>query len=345
MKGMRAWVALLLAAGLLAWPEIALNAAREAMAAWAAGVAPALFPFMALTPMLTSPEAARVYERLLGRWMRPLLRLPGSAAPAMVVAMTAGSPAGALAMARSAEGGALNRGQLERLTVCLCGLSPAFLLTGVGAAMLGSAADGAILLRSQIAAQLLMLAFTRFLRVDGRPVEAPPPASAGDPVRLAVGGVLSVCGYMVIFSVAAAILARLTRSPAVGTALLCLLDLPSGARALSALGMPREWKLTLIAACCGLGGACIAVQNLSVCRRMGVRVSRYALARAAQAALMIALTAAQLRMPAVETTTLPKNLPVCALIACSLAAPVLIYLIKIVFLNKRNSGKSARIPS
>ena len=82
-------LAMLAVAALLLWPETALNAGREAMRTWAASVAPALFPFLLLMPALTGAEAARAYEALLGRWMRPLLGLPGAAAPAGAVGLLA----------------------------------------------------------------------------------------------------------------------------------------------------------------------------------------------------------------------------------------------------------------
>ena len=124
------WVAALVMAGcLLMMPEVALNAAREAMASWASSVAPALFPFMALMPLLTCDDAARAYEALLGRIVRPLFRLPGAAAPAVLTGMAAGSPAGAMAAVRVASASVLRRGQLERLVICIGGLSPAFLVS------------------------------------------------------------------------------------------------------------------------------------------------------------------------------------------------------------------------
>ena len=95
MKHARWITGLLIFALLLCRPEAAANGAREAMAQWYYAVAPSLFPFMALMPLLTCPEAARAYERLLGRAMRALFRLPGAAAPAMIAGMAAGSPAGA----------------------------------------------------------------------------------------------------------------------------------------------------------------------------------------------------------------------------------------------------------
>ena len=339
--GRAEWLgAMLLAAALLCRPEVGLNAAREAMAAWAQSVAPALFPFMALTPLLTGPEAVRAYERLLGRMMRPLLKLPGSAAPAIVIAMTAGSPAGAIAAARSARQAGLTRGQLERIVCCSCGLSPAFLMTGIGVSMLGSPASGAVLLRSQIAAQIMMLIVTRGLRGSDLPADPPPPSAAAEPVRMAVTGTLNVCGYMMLFSVIGAMLGQILPGEAPRAALLCLLDLPSGARALCSMPMSDALRLILLAAASGLGGLCIAAQNLSACS--GVRPARYAAARLAQAALMALLTLAQLKMET-KPIKIMEILPFSALIACIMAVPVLIFWINNTFLNKQNLPQNAPI--
>lgn len=339
--GRAEWLgALLLAASLLCWPETGLNAAREAMAAWAQSVAPALFPFMALTPLLTGPDAARAYERMFGFLMRPLLKLPGAAAPAMAIAMTAGSPAGAIAAARLAAQAGLTRGQLERIVCCTCGLSPAFLMTGIGASMLGDPGCGVILLRSQIAAQLTMLIATRCVKGDERSADTPPPSAAAEPVRMAVNGTLNVCGYMMLFSVIGAILTLPLSGDGLRAGLLCLLDLPSGAQALCRIDLPEMVQMALLAAASGLGGLCIAAQNLSAC--MGVRPGRYAAARLVQAALMTIMTMAQLKFrPHMEKTA--AILPTSALIACAMAVPVLIFCAKNLFLNKEKLPENARI--
>ena len=143
-------LAMLAVAALLLWPETALNAGREAMRTWAASVAPALFPFLLLMPALTGAEAARAYEALLGRWMRPLLGLPGATAPAVAVGMLAGSPAGAAAAVRTAKRTGMDARTLERLTGCVCGLGPGFLVSGIGASMLGSDVENDDRYRSRI---------------------------------------------------------------------------------------------------------------------------------------------------------------------------------------------------
>lgn len=330
--------AVFFAAGLLLWPETVLNAAREAMRTWYESVAPALFPFMALMPMLTGPEASAAYERALGWLMRPLFGLPGAAAPAVVIGMTAGSPAGAIAAVRTAEAAGLDRDALERLVGCACGLSPAFLISGVGASMLGSAADGCLLLRSQIAVQLLMLLLTRKKCSDALAGKAVV-ADGDDAVKSAVLGVLKVCGYMVLFQIAAAMFARLLRSEQAGLTALCLLDLPSGARALSQLNMNREVRLILLSALIGLGGLCIFAQNLSACRKGGVRPLSMLFARLTAAALMAGATAVQLLFPQEDGSEMASPMVCSALVAGLLAIPTWIFLVHKLFINKEKIQK------
>lgn len=337
MQLVRFAVAAVIAAGALMFPEDVLNAARRAMLVWYASVAPSLFPFMALMPLLTSPYAARVYARLAGPVMRPLFGLPGEAAPAVVIGVAAGSPAGAHAALRIARSAGLNRGQLTRLVCCATGLSPAFLITGIGAAMLGDAEAGLVLLKAQLSVQFLLLFATRFCREDARPVEAADVLTGDDPMRTAVASVLSVGGWMVMFSVAAAIVGRFVPKSA-AAALLCVLDLPSGAHALAELPVEREIKVLMLAAAVGFGGFCVGMQNVSAVRGW-VKMKDYLAAKAASAVLMPVAAAMVLRFPEGKIRKTEDFLPEQALAAVIFCVPVLIFLWKNLFLNKRKSEK------
>ena len=111
---------------LLCRPEDAANGAREGLRQWYFAVAPALFPFMALLPLLTSPEGNGACNAALGGLMQRLFGLPGSAAAPVVAGMIAGSPAGCVAAKRVAIEEGWPRGRLERVALACCGLSPAF---------------------------------------------------------------------------------------------------------------------------------------------------------------------------------------------------------------------------
>lgn len=328
---MKGWMAVAGCVALLMYPETALNAAREAMYVWYASVAPAMFPFMALMPMLTCGAAARTWERMLGRWTQRLFRLPGSAAPAVLVGLIAGSPAGAHAALRSSD---LSREQRGRLVCCVSGLSPAFLITGVGAGMLGSAADGHVLFRAQLAAQLTLLLLTRWMPT-GVPENPTQEQTDVEPVRNAVAAVLNVCGYMMLFNVAAAIIAAASRSESAGLAARCLLDLPNAARAVANLPIIREEKIIALAALTGFGGSCITAQNLAAAGK-ACSAGKYLAARACHAALNASFAVLQLRLdPKIRNISLPP-MEFSALIAVFLLIPALISLKKDLFLNKQN---------
>ena len=86
--------------------------------------------------------------------------------------------------------------------------------------------------------------------------------------------ILTVCGYMALFGavngVAATYIGRRTAD-----ALLCLLDVPSGALWISARPMARMWKPVLLAGMCGFGGACIAMQSLGALKGCGMGAGEY----------------------------------------------------------------------
>jgi len=330
MKRLKPVLAVIAAALLLTSPETTLNAAREAMYTWAQSVAPALFPFMAMMPLLTCRESAQAYEAIAGRLMRPLFGLPGAAAPAVVMGMTAGSPAGMQAACELAGPSGMSRRALERMSLC-CGLSPAFLITGVGASMLGSAADGRMLMSTQLAAQLLLLVLSRFAKGEEAPAAGVFAGRCGGAVGNAVNGTLAVCGYMVLFRVFSARFAELCRSETVGLAALCLLDAPSGAQAVSALPLPHREKMVLLAAVTGFGGLCVAAQNLST---GAVRPVKYLAAKLISALTAAAIMSARLHFPCPAAPKILPILPAMAISACFLTVPVWKYLLKNIFLNK-----------
>ena len=330
MKQIR-WLAGALAAALLLMrPETAVNGAREAMAHWYYAVAPSLFPFMALMPLLTCEAALSAYESALGGIMERAFRLPGAAASALVIGMVAGSPAGCVAAARVAGRCRLSRGQFERLSLACCGLSPAFLISGVGAAMLGDPAAGRLLLRSQMLSQICLLWLLMPLCRDGGSLE-PMSIDAEDasPMAGAVGAILSVCGYMTAFGALAAAMGDLA-GPAAGRALLCAMDVTSGARLVCGSAMDVPGKLLALSALAGTTGACVCAQNLAAIRRvMDVKAWRFVLARCAAGLIGMGMTAVQLAVgPRVPDLPPVAAVKLSCIFACLMAVPALVRLKK-----------------
>ena len=316
-------------------PQTAVDAARNAMYLWVNTVAPAIFPFAALMPMLTDEYACALYRKTFSFIMNRVFRLPGEAAPAVVIGMIAGSPAGAQALANIAVQTGMKKSELKRIAPVICGVSPAYLLAGVGVGLYGSREIGMKLVAMQLIAQILMLLFSRFfIKEDGETVtQQPKPSLSG--IRSAVITVLTVCGYMTVFSVSAAVLAEWIGKPA-GKLLLIAADLPSGVAALVKSGLPGSH--ILLGAAVGFAGLCISAQNMDLLAPLGVSWREFLVLKFAQSGLCAAVSAAVFASGGPENVSIaaPK-FPIYAfslLIALLFSLPVLISLSKKLFLNK-----------
>lgn len=260
---------------LLSKPQAAVDGAARAMAHWYTSVAPALFPFLALMPLLTCEAAVAAYEALLGRFMGVCFNLPGAAAPGMIVGMAAGTPAGALAARDVAARGGMNRGQLQRLAVASAGFSPAFLVGGVGAGMLNSAATGWKLFSAQMLTQITMMALLRHVW-EGRAesVEAAGDEIEDRPIRGAVWTIVTICGYMTLFGALSGVLGAWIGEGS-ADALLCLLDVPSGTLRVAGMALREDVRLSLLAGMCNFGGLCVIAQSLGTLKGCGISPWEY----------------------------------------------------------------------
>ena len=294
---LRLLAGLLFAALLLGSPVDALSAARQAISVWAVSFVPALLPFFAVTPALSSDESARLYTRIFGRAFQALFGCPGQLSGAALIGLMAGSPAGSIAAGRLR--GSATAAELTRGALLASGVSPGFLISAVGTAMLGDAQLGAILFRAQLGALILGGLILRRAFLGGAPSLPPPPASApkGDALMGAALAMLSVCAHMVVFAVAARLIAKLLPDgwePGV----LSMMEVSGGCASLAAAPLLRAPRLIMIAAACGFGGLAILAQNIR--NLPGVKWQWYLLGKALHGVLCAGLCWAQLggKLPA-----------------------------------------------
>lgn len=339
MKKLKFLSAVLAAILILLRPQTAVNSAQQAMRLWYTSVAPAVFPFLALMPMLTGREACAAYNAVFARIMQPVFRLPGAAAPAVIVAVLAGSPGGAVAIRRIASETGMSRSQMNRLAMCVCGVSPAYLILGVGVSLHGSAAYGIRLALIQLAVQLGMLFFTGKMKdSEEAPVSKLP--DRGNPgVQTAVLTTLGICGYMMLFGVLAGVLSDLTGNAA-GKFLLTVMDLPSGLAAL-----PPNICPAITGAAVGFGGLCIAAQNMSALGNAGW--TEYLRGRSISLAVFACLSALIMKEKPIGTQSVFNNISAAyagtVLLALILCVPPMIIISKNLILNNSDSqGKTAK---
>ena len=289
--------AVLFLALMLLYPQAALSAARSAFALWQQTVAPSLLPFFALIPALTSPEATACFGHLLRLPCR-LLGIPEAAAGAVGIALAAGSPAGARALACIAAAESLPSGGALRAALMCGGVSPGFIVSGVGAGMLGDPSLGTLLLAAQILSLLSTSLLLRILLPQN--MRLPPAADAAaasvPPIRFALSGVASILVWMVIFSVGTSIAGEIC--PAAAPIFALSAEFSTACAWAAQQNLPL-WAFGMVI---GFGGVCVFCQNMAVLKTVGIPPGMFFAGKCIHAVLCGAFTLLLgcVRMPALS---------------------------------------------
>lgn len=319
-------------------PQQAVDGVQRAMRMWYQGVAPALLPFLTLMPMITGSDACAAYEKLFAPFMRKWFRLPGAAAPAVIAAMVSGSPGGAAAICEIRNNGGISNAQAARIALATGGVSPAWLVLGVGCGMLGSKTAGMKLAAIQVVVQLFLLKMLEKVEIQpDHAIQKQIHTSHTNPVRSAVETAITVCGYMSVFGACGSVIASFAGEK-VGIVLMAVLDLPSGAALIAENSFPG--RMIALGCVLGFGGMCIAMQNMDKLRCIGVRWRDYIITRCVSAAICASACAIFFRQnPGNAASPVNKgNIYAVSLLAAALCAlPVMKYISKTFYLNKSKS--------
>jgi sporulation integral membrane protein YlbJ len=332
-------VILLLTAFMLINPRETVIAASLGFQLWYSTVLPALFPFFIVAELLFALH----FVNQLGIWlepiMRPVFRLPGCSSLVLVMGFTSGFPVGAILTRKLYDKKMLTADEAERLVSFTNNSSPLFIMGAIGVGMFANPAAGYLLASSHYLSNLLLGLLWRFkaprpklsgsyapaqLR-QGDPVFAPTNASneniasmgkiLGDAIKNALNNILTVGGFIVIFSVLTRMLAfwgfidimaaglvnlftilHLSYPLAYGLSM-GFFEITMGARtAISASDPETLPTLLIVSSILAFSGLSIIAQIMSIVAGTPVRLSFYLWARALQVLLSGAITCVVYRL-------------------------------------------------
>lgn len=262
---------LIFAALLLARPEMASEAVRDALALCARTVVPSLFPFFVVTALLLQSGLDSLLRPVCAPFMVPLFRLRGECAAPLLAGFLGGYPTGARSAAQLWEQGSISRSEAERLLGFCNNCGPGFLIGFVGTGVLGSVRAGAALLVVHIAAALLSGMI--LCRLPGS--SEPPRLTCGLPalsvsfpkaltasVSGALSSTLSICAYVVFFRTAAALLPSALPAAALGAVEMVsgIAELPKNAAGFVAAAGITAW-----------GGVSVHCQTMAVAGELSLK--------------------------------------------------------------------------
>ncbi len=195
---------LLILAALLLFPSLIRDSVRESVAYCLQVLVPSLFPFMALACYGVHSSASQVLGRPFARLFRKIFRLPGCCAVTILMSFLGGYPAGARGVSLLLEKGLITREQAGRMALFCMGPGVAFVITFLGAGLLGSMRLGVLLFVSVTLSGLLLGVIVSIWAPPPKEERSSPPPPSRSPLMGAVydasKSMLVMCAYIVLFS-------------------------------------------------------------------------------------------------------------------------------------------------
>ena len=196
-------------------------AAQNGLALWAKNVLPTLFPFFVATELLCQTNFTYILGKLLNKLIKPIFNLPGESVIAIILGTISGYPIGAKVVCNLKNQKIITKIEAERLIAFTNNSGPLFILGTVGITLFHNKHLGIILLISHIFSSLTVGYLFRFwkrnkLDVNFREIHFNSKLSPikiseigeilGNAIKKSISSILSVGGFIVLFSVILSIL-------------------------------------------------------------------------------------------------------------------------------------------
>ena len=292
--------ALAVCAMLLALPNSAIDYMKKGLALCANSLIPSLFPFMIISEIIVSCRIGHVISKPLSPLLKKLFGIGDSGACAFIIGALCGFPIGARCAAATFDSGEMSQSELKRTLIICNNPSPAFVISTVGALILGNVRLGVVIYVCLVLSSLTVGFFARFFMKNPALMsfeksyspKALDSEAFTSAVKNSVGSMLSVCAFVLIFSTVIGCISELLRNFGAPEAAICIMsgffELSGGALSASHLG--DTFRAAVASALfCGWSGLCVHFQIISAVGGRGASLKPYFLAKAAQG-ILCALT-------------------------------------------------------
>lgn len=272
------------------FPQDAANGAGEALLLCGNSLIPSLFPYMVCANLLTSYGIADILSRRLNKFMRPIFGVGGAGALPLVMGLISGYPCGCDTVCSLYDSKAISKKEAVHLCAFTNNSGPLFIIGAVGAGLFNSREVGDIIYMVHVLSAISCgIIFGLFGREKGETVNntfirRETPSGA---VYKAVMSVLTLCGYVIIFSVGLAILKKIQIIGLI-CKLLTNLGLSYSSANLLSTGLfeitsgifgSKSVNIPLICAVISFGGLSVLMQTRSILRKSGLPLLPYFLGK------------------------------------------------------------------
>ena len=291
-------------------PAKNLEACMNGLLVWATSIAPALFPFLIFTKLLSELNFIETLSKYLSPITRKLYHTPGISAYIYTMSILSGYPVGAKLTADFYEKGLISYGQACRITTFTSTSGPLFIVGTVGIGMLHSGRMGIIILLSHFIGAILNGLIYRNYMYDKVSISSTIDTQSTTNKNLledimfsSIKSILIIGGYVAIFFVIITMLNNahilypieyfiskifsLLHIPTqiVSPMINGIIEVTKGCLDVSTISIPPITKCAICTFLISFGGISIHMQALTFIKRFHIKTSFYILQKVTHAIL------------------------------------------------------------
>ena len=298
---------------LLIFSNSNLNAAQNGILLWANSVLPTLFPFFIATELLYKTNFVTILGTLLTKFMRPIFNIPGESAIAVLLGNISGYPIGAKLACNLKENKICTKIEAERIISFTNNSGPLFILGTIGVSMFCNREIGLLLLATHFLSSITVGIIFRYWKKNKQTLYNKVSKNLknesnisvlnlgeilGDSIKNSINLVLTIGGFIVLFSVIISILEKIgiidnisnflnlfglpkEHSKAI---LYGFLELTNGLQISSSLqAKDLSTNIIISAFILGFGGISVLLQVYSIISKHGISIKPYLYGKILQA--------------------------------------------------------------
>lgn len=295
--------------GLLFCPAAASGGARAGLLLCSGIIIPSLFPFAVISNIFVELGLPQRLSKICSPVMNKLFGVSGAGSTAFFLGIAGGYPLGAISISEMHSKGVLQKNEAEKLLGFCDNSGPAFIVSVAGVAIFGSVKVGFFLYGIHVLAALLTGMLLKTEKSYSKTYSLSPPRTRlpgafTSSVKRATTAMVTVCGFVVFFSVLVGILdAHGTLSALTGaisarfgtelhfsrSLLTGLLELGTGTSSMYGLRTEPE-NLALCSFLIAWGGLSVHAQASAVISEGGLSPARHTLGKLLHSVLSALIT-------------------------------------------------------
>lgn len=283
---------------LLVYPQAAFNGVAEGIDTCLETVIPSLFPFLVISAAAYDLGVFSIFSSKGEKLMRLIFNLPSVAFPVILMSMLGGFPVGATLIEKTYDSGLISRTQAQRMLLFCVNPGPAFVVSTIGYAVIGSIQTGWIIYASVSLSSLIIGILSRFLFEENDDVSSnyseKPIITASilsKTLNNASKNMMNICVWVVIFSCLGSLAEVLPVSRGALVSFRMISEVTSGA-----ITACEIFSVPVVAAVISFAGLCVHFQIMPCLIKVRLKYKYFISVRMLGAALSCALTLLLLKL-------------------------------------------------